>query len=281
MTILRYTFVILLSALVLGQASHVAAQEREPLKPESLARDFRSMELISVLASPSALTVQRIKDILGLGEDGREEDLGFDTIRFDLARGNGYTRLYVEGLAVKGSIASYKIGIEAYSEDWPRLRERIIELWQQHGGPDFTETATGIVHVETNEAVLQRYKTSVSAALGEMKHIDVPDELKKSFDYLMSPLECTVFDSEAGHSAIAELVNAGRVDLVENVLKGFSPSGRVHAVVALLELNKSRQLSPETLSTIEKIRSLDTVIIVARGCLVSHVTADDILSEEP
>jgi len=279
MNILRYRFVILLSALVVSHATHVAAQEQEPLQAEWLARDLQSIELISNLASPSALTVQRIKDVLSLGKDGELEDLGFDTIRFDLGRGNGYTRLFVEGLAVKGSIGSYKIGIEASSESWPRIREPIIELWKHNGGPDFTETDTGIVHVETNEAVLQGYKTSVAAALGEMKRVDVPSELKNSFDYLMSALECRAFGTR-GHVAIAALVNAGRVDLVENVLKGFSPSGRVHAAVALLKLNKSEQLSAETLSTIEKIRSLDISITEVDGCLVSRRTANKILSEE-
>jgi hypothetical protein len=279
--IVRYRFVILSSALVLVCASNIAAQEQEPLEAEWLAKDLQSVELISSLASPSALTVERIKDVLSLGKDGELEDLGFDMISFDLAIGNGYTRLYVEGLAVKGSIASYKLGIEASSESWPHIRERIIEVWKENGGPEFTETDSGIMHVETNEAVLQVYKASVVAALGEMKRVDVPNELKNSFDYLMSPLECRAFGTR-GHVAIAALVNAGRLDLVENVLRGFSPSGRVHAAVALLKLNRTEQLvlSPETLSTIEKIRSLDTSITQVDGCLVSRRTAKKILSEE-
>ena len=278
MNTLRFIFVVLLAAF--GYAPYAAAQEQKPLEPEWLARDFRSVELVSQLTSPSALTLQRIKDILEVGESGEEEDLGFETTRFDLGRGNGYTRLYVEGIAVKGRIAVYKIGIESYGS-WPLIRDRIIELWKHNGGPEFVETAIGIVHVETNEAVLQSYKSSVSAALGEMQQMKVPDELKKPYEYLTSPLDCTAFARD-GHAAVAALVDAQRIDLVENVLRSSSPSGRVHAAVVLSKLSQSEGLvlSPETLSTIEKVRNLNISITVVSGCIVNRLTANEILSED-
>lgn len=278
MNILRFIFVVLFATF--GYTPYAVAQEQAPLNAEWLARDFQAIELVSQLTSPSALTVQRIKDILEVGDDGQEDDLGFDTTKFDLGRGNGYTRLYVEGLAVKGRMAVYKIGIES-SGSWPRIRERIIELWKQNHGPEFTETATGIVHVETNEAVLQSYKTSVAAALGEMKQVEVPDELKQPYDYLTSALDCRAVERQ-GHVAIAALIDAKRVDLLENILRGFSPSGRVHAARELLKLSESGQLvlRLETLTAIEKIRNLDITITVISGCIVTHLTADEILSEE-
>ena len=279
MNIRRFIFAILLAAFC--YTPYAAAQEQQPLNAEWLARDYQAIELVSQLTSPSALTVQRIKDILEVGDDGREDDLGFDTSKFDLGRGNGYTRLYVEGLAVKGRIAVYKIGIENHGS-WARIRERIIELWKQNHGPEFTETATGIVHVETNEAVLQSYKTSVAAALGEMKQVQVPDQLKQPYEHLTSALDCTVFGGRETHMAIAALLDAERIDLLENVLRGFSLGGRVHAAQELLKLSESGRLvlSLETLGAIQKIRSLDISITVVRGCLVSHLTADEILSEE-
>lgn len=278
MNIRRFLLVILLAAL--AHTPYAAAQEQKPLNAEWLARDFRAIELVSQLTSPSALTVQRIKDILEVRDDGQEDDLGFDTTRFDLGRGNRYTRLYVEGLTVKGRIGVYKIGIDA-SENWPLIREQVIELWKQNHGPEFTETATGIVHTETNEAVLQGYKTSVAAALGEMKQAKVPQELKEPYEYLTSALNCTAVERH-GHVAIAALVEAERVDLLENVLRGFSPSGRVHAARELLKLHENGRLvlSMDTLSTIEKVRNLDISITVISGCILSHLTANEILSED-
>lgn len=278
MKILRFWLIILLVC----HTPYVAAQDPKPLNPEWLAEDFRSLELVSLLASPSALTVQGIRDILRVGDSGEEEDLGFEATTFDIGKGNGYTRLYAEGLTFKGNIGFYKFGIDASSESWPRIRERVIELWKQNRGPDFTETGSGIVHVETNDAVFQGYRSAVSAALGKMKQAEIPDELKKSFDYLTSPFECRAFGPVDGDMAIAALVNANRVDLIENVLRGFSPSGRVYAASALLQLNKKSHvvLSADIVTTIEKVRNLDLPITTAHGCIVSRRTADEILNEE-
>ena len=267
--------------LLVCHTPYAIAQDPEPMNPEWLAKDFQSLELVSLLASPSALTVQGIRDILRVGDSGEEEDLGFDATTFDIGKGNGYTRLYVEGLVFKGNIGFYKIGIETSSEHWSRIRERVIDLWKHNRGPDFDETETGILHVETNDAVLLGYKSAVSAALGKMKQADIPNELKKSFDYLTSPFECTAVGPRDADMAINTLVSANRIDLIENVLRGFSPSGRVYAALALLKLNKKNQvaLSPDIVTTIEKVRNLDLPITTVRGCIVSRRTANEILSD--
>ena len=278
MKILRLWFIILLVC----HTTYAGAQDQERLRPDWLARDFRSLELVSLLASPSALTVQGIRDILRVGDSGEEEDLGFDASTFDIGRGNGYTHLQVEGFVFKGNIGFYKFRVEASSENWPLIRERVIELWKQNRGPDFSETERGIVHVETNDAVMLGYKSAVSAALGKMKQAEVPDELKKSFDYLTSPFECTAIGTREGEIAIDALVNANRVDLIENVLRGFSPSGRVYAALALLRLNKKNRvvLSPDIVAAIEKVRNLDLNITTVHGCIVNRITADLILSSD-
>lgn len=257
------------------------AQEQVPLRPDWLANDYKSVELISLLASPAPLTPQRIRDILDLEDDGEDRDLGFGASTFDIGRGHGYTSLYVEGLVFKGTIGIYKLGIRGSSESWPRIRERIIDLWKQNHGPSFSESETGLVHEETNDSVLLRYKTAVSAELGEMKQGDVPDEFKTSFDYLTSPIGNRAIGDGIGEKAIDALVQAKRLDLIENVLKGFNPSGRVYAALALLKLRKGSGLvlSPDTISTIAKVSNLDISIHVVRGCLVSSQTASDILSE--
>ena len=258
-----------------------ASGEEKPLRREWLAEDYRSIELISLLASPTPLTTQRIRDILGVGDEGEEEDLGFGASTFDIAKGHGYTTLYVEGFVFRGRIGFYKVGIRASRESWPRIRERISDLWKQNHGPSFDEDDTGLVHTETNDDVFLGYKSSVSAELGEMKGAEIPDELKKSFDYLTSPIEVRAIGGTDGEIAIDALVNANRVDLIENVLKGFNPSGRVYAALALLKLSNWNELvlSPDMISTIAKVSNLDITIRTVRGCLVSSRTAKEILSE--
>lgn len=275
----RFWFVISL-VLVVCHTSY-ATQGQEALRPEWLAEDYKSIELISLLGSPTPLTVQRIRDILSVGDDGEEEDLAFGASTFDIAKGHGYTTLYVEGFVFRGTIGFYKVAVRASRESWPRIRGRVIDLWKENHGPDFTESETGLVYTETNAAVFLSYRSAVSAALGEMKSVEIPDDLRKSFDYLTSPMENRAIGDTNGEIAIDALLNAKRFDLIENVLKGFNPSGRVYAALALLELGKKNVLvlSPDTISTIAKISNLSISIVRVRGCLVSYQTASEILNE--
>jgi len=267
-------------ALIVCHTSY-ASQIQEPLSAEWLAEDYKSIELIPLLASPTPLTVQRIRDILGVGDDGEEEDLGFGASTFDIAKCHGYTTLYVEGFVFRGTIGFYKVGVRASRERWPRIRKHVIDLWKQNHGPDFTESDDGLIHTETSDDVFLRYKSAVTAELGEMKSAEIPDELKKSFDYLTSPIANRAFGDRDGEIAISALVQAQRVDLIENVLRGFNPSGRVYAALALLKLSKKNELvlSANTISTIAKVSNLDIAIRTVSGCIVSSRTANEIINE--
>lgn len=275
-----YFYLVTSFVLIFCSASSFA-QEQDPLRPDWLAEDYKSIELISLLASPAPLTTQRIRDILRVGDDGEEEDLGFGASAFDIAKGHGYTTLYVEGFVFRGNIGSYKLGIRSSRERWSRIREHIIDLWRQNRGPDFNESDDGLVHTETSDDVFLRYKSAVTAELGDMKGAEIPDELKKSFDYLTSPIANRAIGDTDGEIAIDVLVQAQRVDLIENVLRGFNPSGRVYAALVLLKLSKENELvlSPNTISTIAKVSDLNISIRTIRGCLVSSRTANEILNE--
>lgn len=255
------------------------AQELEPLNPEWLADDYKSMELISLLASPAPLTTQRIMDILSVSDkDDAEEDLGFGAIRFNVRKGHGYTSLSVEAVVFRGTIGSYKLELDSSPESWNRIRERMIELWQQNNGPSFEEGESGIIHTERDDSVLRKYQAAVSAELGEMKATAIPTELQKSFDLLTQPMEINSVGGSDGEMAIAALVNAERFDLMENLLRGFNPNGRIYAARELLKLNKEGRLvlSADTLAVIAKISNLDIQISRVSGCIVNRVHAKEI-----
>ena len=194
----RLYFYLLTSFTLIFCSASSIAQEQVRLRADWLANDYKSIELISLLASPAPLTPQRIRDILDVEDNGEDRDLGFGASTFEIARGTGYTSLYVEGFVFKGTIGFYKLGIRGSSERWPRIREQIIDLWKQNHGPAFSESETGLVHEETNDSLLLKYKSAVSAELGEVKQANVPDELKWALDYLTSPMGTSAFgDSDA------------------------------------------------------------------------------------
>lgn len=258
------------------------AQQLESLNRVWLADDYRSMELISLLATPAPLTTQKIMDILDVGDmDDTEEDLGFGATRFNVKSGHGYTSLSVEAFVFRGTIGSYKLELDSSPENWTRIRERMIELWRQHNGPSFEEGERGLIHIERDDSVLRKYQAAVLAELGEMKPAAIPTELQKSFDSLTKPMEIDNVGSSDGKMAIAALVNAERFDLVENVLRGFNPNGRIYAAKELLKLNKEGRLSlsADTLAVIAKISNLDIQIRTVCGCSVDRRLAREILED--
>jgi hypothetical protein len=258
------------------------AQQLEPLNRVWLADDYRSMELISLLATPAPLTTQKIMDILDVSDkDDTEEDLGFGANKFNVRRGHGYTSLSIEAFVFRGSIGSYKLELDSSPENWTRIRERMIELWREHNGPSFEEGERGLIHIERDDSVLRKYQTAVSTELGEMKPAAIPAELQKSFDSLTGPMEIDNVGSSDGEMAIAALVNTERFDLVENVLRGFNPNGRIYAARELLKLNKEGRLSlsADSLAVIAKISNLDIQIRAVSGCLVDRRLAREILED--
>lgn len=258
------------------------AQELEPLNQEWLRDDYRAMELISLLAAPAPLTTQKIMDILGVRDkDDTEEDLGFGAIKFNVRKGHGYTSLSIEAFVFRGTIGSYKLELDSSPENWTRIRERMIELWQQNNGPSFEEGERGLMHIERDDSVLRKYQATVSAELGEMKPAVISAELQKSFDSLTKPMEIDNVGSTDGEMAIAALVNAERFDLVENVLRGFNPNGRIYAARELLKLNKEGRLvlSADTIAVIAKISNLDIQIRTVSGCIVNRGNAKEILED--
>jgi len=259
-----------------------SAQELEPLNRAWQADDYASMELISLLASPAPLTTQKIMDILVVGEkDDAEEDLGFGAIRFNVGKGHGYSSLSVEAFVFRGTIGSYKLELDCSPESWTRIRERMIELWQQNNGPSFEEGERGLIRVERDDSVLRKYQAAVSEELGEMKQVAIPAEFQKSFDSLTQPMEIDNVGSSDGEMAIAALVNAERFGLMENVLRGFNPNGRIYAARELLKLNKEGRLvlSADTIAVIAKISNLDIEIRTVSGCIVNRRQAKEILED--
>jgi hypothetical protein len=65
------------------------------------------------------------------------------------------------------------------------------------------------------------------------------------------------------------LLEADRIDLIENVLRGYNPGGRVYAVIALMRLRKKgRELKPDVLSTLKRVINLNIPITMCDPCEV-------------
>ncbi len=282
------TFLLLFLLLAFSSASF--AQKSKKLEVEWLAKDVKSIELISKLMPLDNQTIDNVKAILGKNTGGEEENLGFGAQRFILSKGNGYTSFHVDAFTLNGSIKYYEIGVSGDSDNWPQIRDYIIKAWRQNDGPEFEENRYGLAYRKTLDVGFQAYRNAVAAELGEMKAVDVPAGLKDYYDELISPLNNSMVGFGVcgyagvvpqGKVAIDALVKAKKIDLIENILRGLNPGGRVYAALALLEMKKQGlRLSSDTQSTINRVSSLDIKIDTCSGCIVTHRTAKEILEAQ-
>ena len=85
-----------------------------------------------------------------------------------------------------------------------------------------------------------------------------------------------------GKTTIDALVKANRIDLIGNILMGYNPGGRMYAALAFIAMQrKGIQLSPDVIQALQVVRAMDLELETCDGCIVSHKTAKQIISDWP
>ena len=113
---------------------------------------------------------------------------------------------------------------------------------KESGGPEYRCDETGCFYDESDERVIQGYKNAVAAQLGMISKVDLPKEVERHYEYLMSSFEVTY---------IGPGVEARR---------------------------KGVPLGPDVIGLIRKVEDLNVPVAMCRGCTVSSgLTAKDAL----
>ncbi len=256
------------------------APEGKSLNPEWMHDDLQGIGmLLRTIPMEDHNTVEELKESLE-GEWSIEDDaLGFGARRSRFGKGLGYTSIYVDAFSFNGRIGFFEISVyKPREEDWFLMRKDMIETWTSQGGPPFKEDEYKLFFQKRFDGVFDPYYKTVAEELGAQRSVDVPSELKAAYDYLTSPLNNTrVGDGICGlHGPVLEgkrsidlLIKAKRVDLIENVLRGYNPGGRIYAAIALLRMERrGLYLEPAITETIEKVGALDIPITSCAGCIV-------------
>lgn len=279
-TIFRLSIVILLFS------QFVAAQKPEKIEKKWLAEDVEALKLIPKLLPPETQTPETLTEIFG-AEKSYNQKIEFGATNFRGGLALGYTSFGVSVYTFNNSLLSYEISTSASPPSWQLIKPYIIGAWKQNTQLPFQENEQGIFYKFTDDEALRKYKNAISRELGEMKPVEIPNELKEAYAYLTAPFnEIQISNYGCGYAAtkvkgrkaIELFINAGRVDLIENILKGFNQGGRIYAAIALLEMKrKGAALKPETELTIEKVANLDISVSLCTGCFSYSKTAKEIL----
>lgn len=289
---------LLLSFCLLLLCGHVSvAQKKEPLHADWLATDITNLEsILPQLKQNEPLTLAALEKIFGSSREnqifdwrGGDRRLGFGAQTFVFSKSGGYTSFRVTGFIFNGTIGTYSVALETSSASWPRIKSVLVDRWNRNGGPDFTEGKYGIRHDREFASVITDYKKAVADQIGEMQPADVPAQLKDDYELLISLGKNSVVGQGAcgygavtprGKEAIDAIVNAHRLDLLANILKGYNPGGRVYAAIAFTAMQrKGVKLPDDTLAALELVRNLDLLLETCEGCFFSFKTAKTIIDE--
>ena len=284
--------VCLLFALFVLCGRVAAAQKKEPLRADWLALDVANIKrLLPELKRNEPLTLQALEQIFGGPPAGFplsfDTELGFGGRTFTFRKGGGYTSFRVTGFVFNDRIGYYTISVGG-SSSWPMIRSVMIETWKRNTDLEFNEGESSIAHYRDFPNVVADYKNEVTAQLGALEPVAVPPELRDAYDHLIS-LGKNSWIGEGGcgyggvtpqgKKAIDAIVKANRVDLINNILKGHNPAGRVYAFLALFAMHrKGISLTPESQRAMDVVRTLNIELVRCRGCEISSETAQQILN---
>ena len=274
--------------------SHNSEVDNEPIVPEWVNKDVEAAKWIARVMPVERQSFSSLLSLLKVDKPSEDEWYGFGARRFYIGHGNGYSSFYVDAFTFKGKIGYYKVGVYSGSKKWPQIKQSIISAWKDSGGPDFTEDKDGgFFYSRTFEAVLNEYKSAVESYFGKMKPVSVSEDLQPHYQYLISPMHKSVigdgicglpaFDGPPpildGREAVDTIVNAKRIDLLENALIGYNPGGRVYAAIELLRMRRMGQkLSQSTRKNIRKVMALRVKLSTCSGCISQRgLTAREIV----
>jgi hypothetical protein len=264
------------------------AQSGETLNPDWVQADLTGVETIVKMTPIEGQNLGKLKMDLEGSWSIDDENLGFGSHKIRFGKGFGYTSVYLDALTFNGKTAMYEISVHG-GDEWPSMRKQIIETWTRNGGPAFREDEGKLYSRGRFDALFEAYCRAVASELGEMQAVDVPVDIKTAYEYLISPVNNSRVGTGIcglrgpvlkGKTSIDGLVKAERMDLIENVLRGYNPGGRVFAAIALLKMEaRGVKLAPEVQETIAKVKALDVPITTCSGCIVkSGLKAKDVIT---
>lgn len=263
------------------------AQKQQVIRADWLAMDVANIErLLPQFKQHEPLTIAALEKIFGTPVYDRA--LGFGGRTFTFSKPGGYAYLRVSGFVFNDTIGYYTISVSC-SSSWSQIRSTIIESWKRYTDLEFKEDGSAITHERQFPDVVAAYKKALSAELGELATVTVPQHLEDAYQVLLSLGNPLVLGDGPcdygaviphGKRAIDAIVAAHRTDLISNIVKGYNPGGRVYAAVALKAMEREGiKLSPDVLRALEVVRELDIDLETCSGCIHSHLKAKQIIDE--
>jgi hypothetical protein len=260
----------------LGSTGQLAAQNPQRLNRDRLAKDLANARFLAQIPEIGVDSLTSIRAALGPPDSIQETGFDQTALHFTGDLPGGYTRIGLTVSAFRDQVLRYRVEVNGRFDSWWMIRQQMIDAWKSNTKFDVTESDSGIYYEQEFPGVATAYQANEVAQFGEFKDLPVPAEMIDAYRLLSSATKAVVVGEECGYAgsppegktAIDALVNAGRLDLVENLISGPNLGGRVYAALALLRLERGgTTLSEQTKTRINKIRNSKIIIETCVGCL--------------
>lgn len=288
MILRRFPFLTAARALFLLLVLGVLAfPQPKPLVAEWVQKDVDAAKLVGPLVRERPIKPASIAKLINSRNYHDVEDLGFGAGKIEESQGFGYSTIRVSALIFRDSIVRYQISFQSWSS-WSRVREQVLRAWEASVPKPYTEIKDGLTIDIKDDAVLDAYKKTVAKELGELKEIRVPTHLQGDYEYLVSPFENSVVGLYGcgvegvvplGKDSVDSIQTAGNsIGLLENVLRGYNPGGRIYSLITLRHLKRRGAVFAQGIEgTMEKLLTSDLLVSACFGGTIHRLNAKEII----
>lgn len=260
------------------------AGAEEALDEEWVASDVAAARRVAGALSETKLPTFLEK--LGSASTEEDRDIGFGARRLRLAVYGGYTTTWVTVVSWDGGVGPLEVSCHEEAEVWAGIRDRIKAEYKGHE-PEVGDTGLRVrVGAQADPEGFRRERNRV---LGPPLAIDPHPSLEEAYLLLWSPTSDLVYgwmhgeggDPPPGRNAVERILGHEQGPaLLDDILRGPNPEGRLYAAEALLRIEKKgRKLGEQVRKSIDRVRKSGVKIHVARGCEVSWEPAAEPLRE--
>jgi hypothetical protein len=183
------------------------------------------------------------------------------------------------------------IALKKWSESSPKEVDILNSAWEDLGTRYNSPYWGDLLYFESiNKISLEKWRKILAKEFGEQIQVEIPDSVKKDYEYLMSPFEKLTYGSNcgdvgtppAGNSEMEALVNQKNYNLIKSVLRSPNREARAYAAFALIELDNQKKniLNEEEKNSIKKILNSKIKITHCRGCRQETISTFRFLKEE-
>jgi hypothetical protein len=278
----------MITIALLACVSALFPPHEEPAHPEWLKADLERIRQFTDVMKTKDLDVETLIAKFGATAFDKDHDAGFGVRRVKLQAYGGYATIWIDVLAESGAgdkksrVAELRAQQYGSGPDWKLIQPTLAKAWGECAQP----IENGFEFVFRDQSLAADLRRRTADALGGAARIEVPKELTAAFDLLTSPFEEVVIGTSYGEDGavppgrkeIEQLVKAERWDLVQSVLRGINPEGRLYAAW-VLRRRANTPLNAGDARAIATLLALPGRVHTTHGCIQTWLSPADALAQ--